>query len=133
MVEWSPKILVAEDHRELRVLLATHLREAGYDVVEVSNGADLVAEVRRSQLDDDNPRDADLLVLDVRMPGGSGLDGLARLRQTNWLTPAIVVTAFPEKALFLEAYQLGASAVLCKPFELAELLTLVKSLVSVEG
>lgn len=114
------------------MLVADSLRDAGYDVVEVSNGLDLAAEVKRAELDDDNPRNADLLVIDVRMPGGSGLESLARLRQTNWLTPAIVVTAFPDAETFDDAYRLGATAVLCKPFELSELNALVRTLVAID-
>ena len=125
-----PKILLAEDHREMRMLVAQSLRAEGYDVVEVCNGVDLAAEVRRAELDDDNPRNADLLVIDVRMPGGSGLDCLGALRQTDWLTPAIVITAFPDARTFDEAMRLGATAVLCKPFELAALTSLVKTLVA---
>ena len=124
-----PKILLAEDHKEMRALVAQSLRREGYDVVEVSNGRDLATEVVRSELDDDNPRSPDLLLLDVNMPGSSGFEGLSMLRTTNWLTAAVVMTAFPDAGVFREASRLGATTVLCKPFEMSALVSLVNSLV----
>jgi CheY-like chemotaxis protein len=123
-----PKILVAEDHPAFRQLLAEQLRAEGYDVVEVADGATLTDEVAHSLEDDDNPRDADLIVTDVRMPGGSGLWALERLRRDDILTPVVVITAFGDAETHLRALRLGANAVLTKPFKLQELIRLVHEL-----
>ena len=51
------KIIVAEDHAAMRTLIASCLREAGYDVVEVSDGAVLWQQLHDGLLDDDNPHE----------------------------------------------------------------------------
>ena len=115
------KIIVADDHPAMRALVASRLREAGYDVIEVGDGNILWSQVQESVTDDDNPRDADLIVSDIRMPGASGLEVLARLRSAHWTTPVILMTAFGDPATHQSARELGATMVLNNPFDLAEL------------
>lgn len=116
------KVIVAEDQPEMRSLIAARFRKAGYDVVEVSDGNVLWEELRQCILDEDNPREPDLIVSDVRMPGRTGLEVLALIRQTDWATPVILITAFGEKDVHEEAYRLGAAHVFRKPFDIRELL-----------
>jgi DNA-binding response OmpR family regulator len=124
-----PKVLVAEDQPSMRSLLGQALREAGYDVVEVQDGTTLWTELQATSLDEDNPREADLIVSDIRMPGGDGLQALARLRAAGWTTPVILITAFPDVATELEARRLGATRLLAKPFDVRALVIEVVSLV----
>ena len=68
----------------------------------------------------------DLVITDVRMPGPSGVEMLEWLRGVVWSIPVIVITAFGDPVLHAEARRLGALAVLDKPFDVNELLALVR-------
>ena len=110
------RVLLAEDDVALRDMLATVLSEAGYQVATVGDGSQL-----RQLLE--APAQGvrfDLIVTDVNMPGGSGLDVIGQLRQTGDLTPVIVVTAFPQDDIRMRARELGLR-LLAKPFELETL------------
>lgn len=124
------KIIVADDQPEMRTLVANQLREAGYDVVEVHDGEVLWSQLLDSALDEDNPCEAGLVVSDVRMPGASGLEVLAKLRQANWSTPVILMTAFGDQATHDEARKLGAALVFNKPFDVDDLVAAAKSIVA---
>lgn len=115
------KVIVAEDHPAMRSLIAKSLRRVGFDVVEVSDGAVLWRELQDSLKDDDNPRDADLIITDVRMPECSGIEVLSLIRQANRGLPVIVMTAFGDHALHAEANRLGAARVFDKPFDIRDL------------
>lgn len=113
------RILLAEDHAETRALLASRLRKDGYEVVEVSNGRQLLIEMGSALLGDSDSY-PDLVITDVRMPGLSGLQVLAGLRASCWSTPVIIITAFGDDEVHAEARRLGVSGVLDKPFDLED-------------
>ncbi len=118
----APRVLVAEDQPAMRALLARTLRGAGYEVTEVGDGDALWREVGR----EDEP---DLVVSDIHMPGLSGLEVLARLRESDWMMPVILISAFADIATLLDANRLGVSRVLTKPFEMSDLVRTAKRLV----
>ena len=111
------RVLLAEDDVALREMLATVLSESGYQVASVSNGSELGDLLHRGA-------PFDLIVTDVNMPGGSGLDVVDRLRQAGDVTPVIIVTAFPNEDIRHHAKDLGLR-LLAKPFELETLRTAV--------
>jgi CheY-like chemotaxis protein len=112
-----PCVVLAEDDREMRMLVATTLRRAGWDVVEAGDGIDLLDCVAWVIDARDDGTDC-VLVSDIRMPGMSGLDALERLRQLGWAGGIILITAFGDEATHARARELGASMVLDKPFDL---------------
>ena len=118
----TTKVIVAEDHPAMRRMIANVLRRVGYDVVEVGDGATLWEEMHAGLLDEDNPRPADLVISDVRMPGFSGLEALGLIRAMSWATPVILMTAFGDQDTHAEASRLGAVKVFNKPFDVKELL-----------
>lgn len=111
-------VLLAEDDTDLRRLLAGALEQEGYHVRQVGSGRELREEL---EVAPGQPLAVDLIVSDVRMPGFSGLDVLSFLRQRDWATPVLLITAFGDEAVHQEAHRLGAAAVIDKPFELDEL------------
>lgn len=120
--EWlrTARVLVAEDDDSLREMISARLRADGCNVVQAKNGdeaLDLITSI-------DSGRAAvkalDLVVIDVRMPGMSGLDVVRVLRAWRWLTPVLFVTAYPDDRFLAHAGELGAS-VLPKPFVLSRL------------
>jgi putative two-component system response regulator len=117
----SPSIVVAEDDVATRALLRVVLERAGYEVRQVDNGADALAEILREP--------PDVALLDIGMPELDGLEVTRRLRSepVTALLPIILVTArgrLEDKVAGLDA---GASDFITKPFEPAELLARVRS------
>ena len=115
------RILIAEDHREMRSLLASALRAEGYDVTECRDGDALVDRIVTS-----SPSvDFDLIISDVRMPGHSGLELLEAGQQLDGFPPMILITAFGSDSLHARAHRLGAVAVFDKPFDIDDLVKTV--------
>jgi two-component system OmpR family response regulator len=112
------RVLIAEDDDALREMMTLQLLEEGCAVTEASDGDQALATIRDHDGGPDGP--FDLVVLDVRMPGTSGLDVVRRLRAASWTTPVLFVTAYPDTGLIHDAKRLGA-AVLAKPFALRRL------------
>lgn len=112
------RILVADDEREIRSVLALYLENAGYDVVEAADGVQAL-DILRSQ-------SVDLCLLDIMMPKLDGYEVLKQVRQAS-AVPIIVVSAKgqdPEKILGLD---LGADDYMVKPFNPLEAVARVNS------
>jgi two-component system KDP operon response regulator KdpE len=114
-----PRVLVVEDDKALRTTLIATLRAEGYYPIEAEN----VATARR-RLEDGNP---DLVILDLGLPDGDGLDVLADLRSRGDLTPIVVLTARGEEDAKVKALDMGADDYVTKPFGVAELAARVRS------
>ncbi|WP_437587626.1 response regulator [Sorangium sp. So ce1000] len=126
------RVLLAEDDRELRLLLATALRRDGYEVLEAHNANHLL-ELMGEALVSGGGGPVDVVVSDIRMPGRSGLELLAGLRRDDWATPVVLITAFGDPETHAEAYRLGADAVLDKPLDVDDLRVVIQTLVSMRG
>jgi DNA-binding response OmpR family regulator len=111
------RILVAEDSTEMRRLIAGALRAEGYEVTEACDGMqllDLIEAAARQGV----PGRYIAVISDIRMPWLTGMDVMAVLGAAAWSTPVILITAFGDEETHVEARQLGAAAVLDKPFEM---------------
>jgi CheY-like chemotaxis protein len=116
------RVLLAEDDIEMRMLIQDVLSRDGWEVVEARNGTELLSLIAGQVYRTLRRAPAiDLIISDVRMPGLSGLDVLAAIRRADWAVPVILITAFGERIVHLEAKRLGAVAVLDKPFALDRL------------
>lgn len=113
-------ILVAEDQADIRELLVLNLRNAGYAVDAVGDGAAALAR----QLE----RPADLLLLDLMLPALDGLEVCKALRARGHAAPILMLTARSTELDRVLGLELGADDYLTKPFSLAELLARVKAL-----
>jgi len=114
------RILVAEDDAILADGVTRTLRQSGYAVDWVKNGAEA-----DSALDTD---DFDLLILDIGLPKKSGLDVLKRLRLRDSRLPVLILTALDGVNDRVRGLDAGADDYLAKPFELAELEARVRAL-----
>jgi DNA-binding response OmpR family regulator len=123
-----PRVIVAEDDDEMRLIVVDALRKDGYDVCEAPDGTHLIAHITAECLH----REAavDLIISDIRMPGCSGLRILECLRQARWTAPMILMTAFGDDETRAEAAQLGA-ILFDKPFAIDDLRTAVLNLLPV--
>jgi CheY-like chemotaxis protein len=116
-------VLVADDDEDMRALIATTLREDGYEVTEACDGADLLAQLEAA-LDDPSKR-PDVVVSDVIMPQLSGLGVLEALRRAQQRLPVILMTVVSDETIHTVAKRLGAIGVLHKPFEIDDLRTAI--------
>jgi two-component system, OmpR family, phosphate regulon response regulator PhoB len=109
------RILVVEDERDIVALVAYHLTKEGYRVRTAGGGAEALEAVAG-----DRP---DLIVLDLMLPGLSGYDVLAELRQRGETAdvPVIVLTARRDEADRIRGLELGADDYVTKPFSPHEL------------
>jgi DNA-binding NtrC family response regulator len=121
----GPRVLVAEDDRNMRELIVASLRADGYDVTAAGD----LDRLGESVGVDTGPDAVALIVTDNRMPGCTGLELLTALRAAHWETPVILITAFGSPATHRHAAALGATAVLDKPFPLDQLRALVRDTV----
>lgn len=108
----APRVLVAEDEFLIRMLVADHLREAGFTVVEASSGDEAIAILKAGAF-------FDLVFTDVRMPGS--VDGMALLdfvKRTQPAVPVFVTSGHLEPRL---AYSRGADRFISKPCDLDQM------------
>ncbi len=121
------RIVVADDDADIRDLVVFKLQHSGHDVVAVGDGASAL-EVCRT-------RAPDLLVLDVMMPGLSGLETCRALRSDprTATIPVILLTARAQQGDVEEGYAAGADDYVTKPFSPRELAFRVASLLGGEG
>jgi len=113
-------ILLVEDDRSLRDGLALNLELQGYRVITAANGDDGMRLAF-----DGRP---DLIVLDVMLPGWSGLEILSELRAKGEDVPVLILSARGKTEHKLEGFDLGTDDYVTKPFELPELLARVEAL-----
>jgi two-component system, OmpR family, KDP operon response regulator KdpE len=114
-----PRALIVDDEPAIRRFLRTSLRAEGYDLVEAETGEAALAEIKR--------RPPDLVMLDLGLPGISGLDVIRKLREVGSAVPIIVLTSRTDEAGKVEALDLGADDYVTKPFGMDELLARMRA------
>ncbi len=102
------KVLVVDDTKNIRTLLATCLEIEGYEVVSATNG--------REALDLLLTEGFDLVFLDIKLPEISGTEVLRKIRETGIKIPVVIMTAFATVKNAVECTKMGAMAYLQKPF-----------------
>jgi DNA-binding response OmpR family regulator len=123
--ESGRRVLLAEDDGEMRSVLASALRKNDYEVIEAADGKALIDRLSDEMI---AGRRVDFVVTDVRMPKLSGLQALKLIKDSEFPMPVIVITAFSDHATQVDAWLFGAAAVLDKPFEIEELLAVIRKL-----
>lgn len=115
------KVLVVEDEKELREVVIASLEKERYVVEYATTCSEALQKV--------NDYDYDCIVLDIMLPGGSGLTVLESLKQLHKKESVIIVSAKDSVDDKVAGLDLGADDYLAKPFHLAELHARVKSLI----
>ena len=122
------RVLVGDDESGIREVLANLLRDSGYDVIEVANGAEALQKLTQSE--DERP---DVAVLDIKMPELDGINILQRMLEQGVDVPIILMTGYSAASLAIKAMQMGAADYLTKPFaDLDEVIIAVERVLQYE-
>ena len=116
----TKRILIVEDQEDNRKILRDVLSRAGYDLIEAFNGEDAVRLAQSEQ--------ADLILMDIQLPGIDGYEATRRIKATVDLRPIpiIAVTSYALSGDEAQARAAGCDAYVAKPFSPRELLARVR-------
>jgi cyclic di-GMP phosphodiesterase len=112
------KVLIVDDEASIRRLLYQKLTRAGLICGEADSASHALTELKNSQIE--------LVILDVKMPGKSGIDALRDIKTNYPDTAVIMATAVAETSVAVECMQRGAEDYICKPFNLDEVILSVE-------
>jgi two-component system phosphate regulon response regulator OmpR len=121
----APCIYVVDDDTELRALLQGYLGKQGLDVLALASADELLRRLPR--------RRPDLVVMDLMMPGTTGLEALRKLRAEGDDLPLILLTARSDDVDRIVGLELGADDYLGKPFNPRELLARIQAVLRRRG
>ena len=114
-------ILIVDDDHAIQEALSEYLVAHGFATASFSSGASLLGFPRLSE--------ARCLILDIEMPGMSGLEIYAKLLESGKRIPVIFITAYPRAAARAQTVSLGAEAFIEKPFDSRVLLKLIRKVI----
>ena len=114
----SETVWIVDDDRSIRWVLEKALQQDGMNTQSFESADSLLGRLSRQQ--------PDVIISDIRMPGASGLDLLARIRELYPRLPVIIMTAHSDLDSAVASYQGGAFEYLPKPFDVDEAVSLVK-------
>lgn len=117
-MEQNAKILLVDDDAEIREVIRILLENEGCEIVEADSGISAVNTMNDS---------IDLIIMDVMMPGMSGIEACERIRE-SYVTPILFLTAKSTDADKVLGFSSGGDDYLVKPFSYTELLSRVKAL-----
>jgi CheY-like chemotaxis protein len=134
----ATRILVADDDPDIRTLIATPLRNRGFQVVEKADGHELLEYlggrmVERQELQERNGQAPFIVVSDVRMPGCDGLTIVEGMRRWGWCVPVILISALDPDVLVGMAKRLDIAALFHKPFDPKVLVRFIEQMVDSEA
>ncbi|MFV3331501.1 two-component system response regulator NtrC [Pseudomonas sp. NY15437] len=114
----SETVWIVDDDRSIRWVLEKALQQEGMTTVSFDSADSVMSRLGRQQ--------PDVIISDIRMPGASGLDLLAQIREVHPRLPVIIMTAHSDLDSAVASYQGGAFEYLPKPFDVDEAVSLVK-------
>ncbi len=112
------RLLVVEDDPQLARLMTSALGREGYTLLVADNGLDAVQMAPQ----------ADLMLLDLGLPGLGGLEVIRELREAGWNLPILVISAQGTEEIRVRALELGADDYLTKPMSVREMVARVRAL-----
>ncbi|QGG50881.1 response regulator transcription factor [Lysinibacillus pakistanensis] len=114
------KLLVVDDDSYIRELVKVFLQNEGLEVIEATDGVDALSKLAAEKVD--------MVVMDIMMPNMDGWTLCEEIRSFNTDLPILMLTAKGETSQKVKGFQLGTDDYLVKPFEPAELIVRVKSI-----
>lgn len=113
-------ILIAEDNELILRTIEHKLLKEGYEIVLTRNGKDAIEKIKEI--------DFDLIITDIMMPFASGIEILSEMKSIGKTTPVIILSSMGQEEVVVEAFDLGASDFMIKPFSPNELIIRIKRL-----
>ena len=117
-VEGKKRVLIVDDEQSMREMLGILLRKEGLDVCTAGSRAEAATVLARAAVD--------LVLTDVRLPDGDGIEVLRHVKAGSPETAVVVMTAYGTSETAVAARKLGAEAYVLKPFDVDELRVVVK-------
>lgn len=114
----KPSILIVDDDEAMRDTLADVLKKGDYDVYSVGSGEETFSIIKKNIID--------LILLDMRLPDGDGLDVLKKIKEFDTEILVIIMTAYSDVQTAVFAMKTGAYHYINKPFDLEELKILIE-------
>ncbi|WBV61551.1 response regulator [Chryseobacterium camelliae] len=111
-------ILIAEDDELILKTVEHKLLKEGYEVIVTRNGKEAIDTIRETEID--------LIITDIMMPFASGTEILSAIRSFGKKIPVIMLSSLGQEEVVLEAFDLGASDFMVKPFSPTELILRIK-------
>ncbi|MBP1647179.1 MAG: two component, sigma54 specific, transcriptional regulator, Fis family [Bacteroidetes bacterium] len=121
----SHKILYTDDDASIRAAVRGEITDAGYELDEAGDGAEAIRKLEKGGYD--------LLLLDINMPGKSGLDVLKYIKEKNLPCRIIMLSGRLGFSVATEALKLGADEYITKPFSVEFLLLNIKKVLEKPG
>lgn len=118
MFDRKGRVLVVDDEESVRALLERVLAREGYTVATAANGEDALGKVSRL--------DIEMVLLDIKMPGMSGMEVLRQLNASRPDIGVVMVTSVADMQTAVEAMKLGAHDYITKPFNADEVVRTVQ-------
>jgi two-component system KDP operon response regulator KdpE len=115
----SLRLLIVDDEAAIRRVLGTSLRAIGYDIDEAAGGEEALGLLQRHR--------ADLILLDINMPGMGGIETCRRIREIAPRAGIIMISVRSQEDDMVQALEAGADDYVTKPFRLRELLARLRS------
>jgi DNA-binding NtrC family response regulator len=109
----TEKVLIVDDDESMRFFLTEAMKKRGYEIEAVGDAEAAVEAVKK--------RTFDLVMMDIRLPGMSGLDAIPLIKEQDPQSTIIVMTAYGSKQLALDAMRAGAYDFFTKPFKMDEM------------
>ena len=131
-MEWHKprgRILMVEDEEQVRKPIRLNLTKAGYEVLEVSNGAEAIIIMEGHSAE----AMIDTILCDIRMPRASGLEAITYFRKHYPSVPVVVLTGYPDVELAASLMKQGVLDYLIKPITREELLAVIERCVDQHG
>jgi DNA-binding response OmpR family regulator len=117
------RILIADDEDDVREVIEDRLNSWGFNVVAVTTGTDALRKITSEKFDG--------VLLDVRMPGMTGIEVLQEVRRRDNKLPIIIITSSTSREAALGSLAKGANEFILKPFEWEELKSKIKKVLNV--
>lgn len=114
-------ILIAEDDELILRTIEHKLLKEGYEVLLTRNGNEAIDQIKNTKID--------LIITDIMMPFASGIEILAAMKSTEKNIPVIMLSSMGQEEVILNAFDLGASDFIVKPFSPNELMLRIKRLI----
>ncbi len=111
-------ILVVDDDQSINSIFEFILQQAGYHTITTTSGAECIDIIKSGQA-------VDLVFLDLKMPGLSGIDTFKEIQKIRPMMLVIMMTGYSIDELLREAFELGAYGVIYKPFDVEEVLSVI--------